>query len=80
MVWGLAKATSLAIGMKLSRRRERRVKEVILRGQTIAQELGGCRSFPHGFEREPYCSGVSLMEEGVECGRGSKEQVELAVG
>ena len=80
VVWGLGRATSLAIGMKLSRKRQRWFKEVMLSGQTITQKLGGCPSCTQGFEHEPFCGGVSPPEEGVEGGRGRKEQVEPAVG
>ena len=66
--------------MKLSRKRQRWFKEVMLSGQTITQKLGGCPSCTQGFEHEPFCGGVSPPEEGVEGGRGRKEQVEPAVG
>ena len=64
--------------MKLSRERERGVKEIMLRGQTVAKELGGGPSVTHGFEPEPCCSGRSSTEEGAEDGRGGKEQGEPA--
>jgi hypothetical protein len=66
--------------MKLSRERAGWFKEVMLRGQTVAQELGGGSSFPHGFEHAPVCGGISSTEKGAEGGRGRKEQVEPAVG
>ncbi len=66
--------------MKLSRERAGWFQEVLLRGQTVAKELGGCSSFPHGFEHEPFCRGISSTEKGAEGGRGRKEQVEPAVG
>jgi hypothetical protein len=69
-----------AIGMKLSRERAGWFKEVMLRGQTVAKELGGCSSFPHGFEHEPFCRGIRSTEKGAEGGSGRKEQMAPAVG